>query len=70
MKHLYRSLALVAVVAVFYTGVEKKGSFDITEGLIRNQDFKAQTFEKRGSFDDELAVSGGGSTGDVVIISG
>lgn len=71
MKPLYRTLALVAVFGMFYAGMERKGSFDITEGKAQTQEVKPHTFAKKGSFDiTEFAGGGGGGggTGDVVII--
>lgn len=55
MKRLTRTLLAVALVVTFYSGVERKGSFDITED--DEPETPAMSLQKKGSFD--LTVTGG-----------
>jgi hypothetical protein len=52
MKQLYRVLPVLVAVTLLLAGVEKRGSFDITE--IHQQDVQASSaaeLQKKGSFD-------------------
>jgi len=49
MKRLYAAMLTVALVVMFYSDVEKKGSFDITEGT--NPETPTMSLQKKGSFD-------------------
>jgi len=55
MKRLYAAMLTVALVVMFYSGMERKGSFDITEGT--NPETPTMSLQKKGSFD--LNVAGG-----------
>jgi hypothetical protein len=57
MKQLFRILPALVAVMLFQTGIEKKGSFDIT--LVRSDDAEvsvAPDLQKKGSFDLTFVV--------------
>lgn len=70
MKRLTRIVPILAVIILLQSGVEKKGSFDITEFADEQSPTEVtQEVYKKGSFDiTATGCGGGGGTGDVVII--
>ena len=69
MKRFVRILPVLVAVILMQAGVEKKGSFDITE--YADEQAPTQEVYKKGSFDLTMTASGGTDKGgDVPVVTG